>query len=276
MVISTSTYYTMALISIAVLCILVIQHNDCEIERINLESYPVPNCKVVVSFTTIPSRIRYLPDVAKRLRNQTLKPDEIYACIPYYSKRLNQAYPKSIGLVDDTRVVRCPDYGPATKLLGCLPYETDPDTIIITIDDDQEYRPQTISLLVNYAKMYPESAIGIHSLTPDLKNNVCRGKNIASPRAQYLEGYGGIAYRRGFFNEGVWGYFEKVSKCSECFISDDLAISWWLKLQGIQRIKLCEGDTRTTIDEINDQDPLREIQRQKTYSKCLSHLSSLD
>jgi hypothetical protein len=36
------------------------------------------------------------------------------------------------------------DYGPLTKIVPTLYKETDPETIVITVDDDKIYKPQTI------------------------------------------------------------------------------------------------------------------------------------
>jgi hypothetical protein len=39
------------------------------------------------------------------------------------------------------------DWGPATKLLGALLLETDPDTVIITVDDDMMYNHNMVEWL---------------------------------------------------------------------------------------------------------------------------------
>ena len=42
------------------------------------------------------------------------------------------------------------DYGPATKVLGALLVEKDPETIIVSIDDDIAYNPELIHVLSSY------------------------------------------------------------------------------------------------------------------------------
>jgi hypothetical protein len=51
-------------------------------------------------------------------------------------------------------VNRCQDVGPLTKLLPAVLAEEkgDPDTIIITVDDDQVYPPDTVKYLAWYVR----------------------------------------------------------------------------------------------------------------------------
>ena len=53
----------------------------------------------------------------------------------------------------------CEDYGPITKLYPTLLKETDPDTIIICIDDDKEYDKYLIENLLKGSTKYPEKCI---------------------------------------------------------------------------------------------------------------------
>ena len=50
------------------------------------------NYRIVVTFSTIPSRMEYIPEMIKQLENQTLIPDAIYFNLPYRSKRENKEY----------------------------------------------------------------------------------------------------------------------------------------------------------------------------------------
>jgi len=230
--------------------------------------------RIVVSFSTIPSRVKYVPDVVKRLETQTIKPDAIYACIPHYSKRMKREYHVDF----DARgfeVVRCEDYGPATKLLGCIDKENDPNTMIITIDDDQEYRPDMIERLVAHANVYPNCAIAYRTLSQELSGTVCHPfYNVSNPNAYYVEGFGGVLYRRSFITPQMNEYFKKnLSK--ECFLSDDLVISTWLEINGIPRMKLCGSDSRDTIEDINAHNPLNEESRKEVYNMCKREMEKL-
>jgi hypothetical protein len=62
--------------------------------------------------------------------------------LPPIVKQLQESYPNKI------YIHRTEDYGPSTKLLGALENEKDPDTVIMVIDDDTRYHPDTaLSLL---------------------------------------------------------------------------------------------------------------------------------
>ncbi|KAJ3301547.1 hypothetical protein HDU76_005721, partial [Blyttiomyces sp. JEL0837] len=100
------------------------------------------------------------------LRDQSRKADVIYLNIPRNVTRLNlstetvligeietpldQVIEGMKALVGPTLVVqRTADYGPATKLLGALEVEKDPETIIITVDDDCDYHHDMVLLLTD-------------------------------------------------------------------------------------------------------------------------------
>ena len=46
--------------------------------------------KIIVSFSTIPTRVHDIEPVLKSLNNQTLKPDKIYLNIPKKYKRFSK------------------------------------------------------------------------------------------------------------------------------------------------------------------------------------------
>lgn len=237
------------------------------------------NNRVVVSFSTIPSRIKYVPKVIEEINKQSFHPDVIYACIPYYSKRLQEEYiiPDFGDLGDNVRIVRGEDFGPATKLLGCIPYENDPETIIITIDDDQTYARNTLQTLVAYGEKYPNSVCSFHAMGKDLGVVRCpMRKNINHPGIYYIEGFGGVLYRRKFVTEEMIDYFEN-DLSRDCFMSDDLVISTWMEIQGIPRKKLCDIlNVRGTKGEIDKNNALHREDRKGVYSKCHKEMLELE
>ena len=235
------------------------KHSNVTLEKEKyIPSYFKANARVVVSFTTIPSRIHSVPKVIEKLKNQTLKPDKIYICIPYFSKRKKIPYiiPKDWNFEENIKIVRCKDYGPATKLLGCIPYENDPETMIITVDDDQNYPKNTISNIVWYAMKYPNSCLSRKARAKNLIKVISTKKNLfTSPYVYYLEGYGTPLYRRKYITKDMINYFENnLSK--ECFLSDDLTISAWLNSQNVKLIKLNEEDKFVKDKDIDNIDPL--------------------
>ena len=240
--------------------------------KLNLSKRP----RVVVSFSTIPSRTKYIKNVLQKLKNQTLQPDMVYICIPYYSKRLKTKYilSENIDFNDNITISRTDDYGPATKLLGCLNYENDPNTAIITIDDDQNYHPDTIKTLVSYSIYFPDKVCAFRTLTQDLYGTYCPEKsNITNPDAYYVEGFAGILYRRKFISDDMFEYFHNLSK--NCFVSDDLVISSWMEINGIDRLKICDYQNVDTDEIIDSNNALHREKRDLVYSGCLKEMKIL-
>lgn len=233
--------------------------------------------RFVVSFTTIPSRTRFIPEVLKKIKNQTVQPDVIYINIPYYSKRKNTSYKLDFdtNVLDENVVIsRCEDYGPATKLLGCISYEKDPNTMIITIDDDQNYSSSTFETLISYAMTEPDKVYAFNTLSPQLKGTKCPvGKNVETPDAFYAEGFGGVLYRRKFISEEMLDYFNNIS--TDCFVSDDLVISTWMDIEGYDRYKICDYRNTYMDNYIDAHDALRREKREEVYRNCSREMRTL-
>ena len=98
----------------------------------------------------------------------------IYACIPYTSKKYGDyKIPGGWDFPSNVKIVRCKDYGPITKLIGCLEWETDPDTMIITIDDDQEYNKDIVLENVTQAVKFPDYCLSSKTTDSNMKGVKC-------------------------------------------------------------------------------------------------------
>jgi hypothetical protein len=98
------------------------------------------------------------------LEAQTIRPDKIYVNLPYKSKRTGEEYvvPSYLSENPNVEVLRSEiDYGPLTKLVPTLHKETDPDTIIITVDNDKVYNKKMVSHLAWYAEHNDHVAWGM-------------------------------------------------------------------------------------------------------------------
>ena len=115
------------------------------------------NNKIIISLTTIPSRINEIEPVLISLINQDYKPDLIYLNIPKQYKRF-----KSRILIPDffkkyNNVVKIfyieKDFGPATKFIGSMLNDniSNNDILIIT-DDDIVKKKHWLRLLLNNYK----------------------------------------------------------------------------------------------------------------------------
>ena len=114
-----------------------------------------PRSRVVVSITSLPHDLQYISDTLYSLGNQTLPPDQIYINLPYRSKRLDEEYviPEWLTTWPNLKIVRSEiDYGPLTKLVPTLWVENDPNTIIVTMDNDMIYDKETLKHTVWYAE----------------------------------------------------------------------------------------------------------------------------
>lgn len=201
--------------------------------------------RVVVSMTTIPSNIGSLNDTLTSLMKQTRTPDRIYINFPKVNRRTQEPYgdpPAWLTAFPGVAVNRLDeDWGPVTKLAGCLHVETDPDTLIITFDDDKTYSPHIIEKLVHHAQMDASVAWGIcgwgfmpffppQRLLPAYVPYALRGRDGRG--VQVLQGVCGAAYRRKFFPDLAL----LRAPAKECFTTDDIWISGYLNKQGVRRI----------------------------------------
>lgn len=247
-----------------------------------IKNFPINikcNSRVVVSLTTIPKRIKYLPKIIECIKNQTYQPDKIYINIPYYFKRKNEYYqiPTDWKFDDNIYITRCEDYGPATKLIGSLEFEKDDDTIIITIDDDHNYHNNIILQLVTYAMIYPEHCISKYGqLGPNkyISHELIKDRIIFSPYLKYIEGFGGALYRRKYINDDMINYLKKLS-VNSCYKSDDMTISTWILMNNGKLLTYYDYNHTDLIEDIDKFDALHREDREDTYIDCFVELDKL-
>lgn len=162
--------------------------------------------RVVVSLTTIPSRLPHVPRTILSLAQQTLRPDAVYLMLPHESSKEPRPYwpltpelrnLEQRGLVS---VVDCgADLGPITKLLPVLDVEREDTTLVVTIDDDNEYAPRMLeSLYAGYCR-HPGSRIGISGWIRGrgLQQFVLVINPAADVRVDVVEGWAGALYPLG-------------------------------------------------------------------------------
>jgi hypothetical protein len=192
--------------------------------------------KLIISLSTLPSRINNLEKVINSISNNTIKPDFIYLNIPAFSKRENTNYiiPEYLKNIKNVIINRCEDYGPITKLYPTLLKETDPDTIIICIDDDKEYDKYLIENLLKGSTKYPEKCICVSGWNylnlgfvalPFLDLSI---KNVVR-KVKILQCFNGVLYKRKFFDDS----FKNFINIKPCFTTDDISISKYLNSKNI-------------------------------------------
>lgn len=198
--------------------------------------------KIIVSLTTLPSRINKIYKVIESILNNTIKPDIIYINIPKFSKRENKKYiiPDNIKNIKNVIInIIDEDYGPITKLYPTLLKENDPESNIICIDDDKEYDKNLIKHLLLCSQQYNDKCICITGW-----NYINLGfvsipfithlfKNIVN-KVDILQCYNGVLYKRKFFQDD----FKYYLNLDKCFTVDDILISKYLKNKNIQILSI--------------------------------------
>jgi hypothetical protein len=197
---------------------------------------PKKKQRIIVTLSTLPSRVGNLERVLNSIFENEIKPDIVYINIPKYSKREKKEYdiPENVTKLKNVKInIVDKDYGPITKLYPTLLEERNPDTIIICIDDDKEYDKKLIGHLVSVSDLYPSECVcvtgwsfinlGFFALPISLPiNNIIKNVDI-------LQCYNGVLYKRKFFDSD----FKDVINCKECFTTDDILISKYLKYKNV-------------------------------------------
>lgn len=201
--------------------------------------------RVVVSLTTIPGRRHHLIRAIASIRRQTRTPDAIYLWLP--TEHFQSADGYHFSGVD---TYPHPDLGPATKLLPILGVEQDPATLIIPLDDDIEYPVTLVERLVGAASLWPGQALGFTGwcIDPDVSPLKIEHFNEDEPQAamhqevHVLEGYRGVIYQRGFFENDVLDHLRALESFR---FHDDILLSGYLAARGITRAALWLGSGGT-------------------------------
>lgn len=207
--------------------------------------------KVVSSLTTIPSRISGIEKTLISLSNQSYKLDAIYLNVPYTSQREDTEYQIPDVITNYCHIVRGQDYGPITKIISALLQEQDPETIIITFDDDKIYPEGLVEKLLSKHRNTPDAAIGSAGFKIGafpfymsiVNNEHERNRrwytfDITSDgeAVDVLRGAPGALYVRKFFPE--LDHLDKLLRYSidgVLFRNDDVVISGFLSQRGIER-----------------------------------------
>jgi hypothetical protein len=164
--------------------------------------------RIVASLTTVPERIQYLPEILKYLIGQKIPFSRIYLHIPYQSlKKKHYMIPSHLGkFAGDNGIIinrTSEDLGPITKLIPVLKLEKDPETIIVTFDDDVLVHPEVSSILLRKCQEYSNACLSFSGWCvggfPYLYQLAI--KNDRDVACDWLQGVHSIAYRRKFLDE---------------------------------------------------------------------------
>lgn len=206
--------------------------------------------KVYLTLSTTPNRLNEIREgwgvksVLENLLNLTYDNYEIHFNIPYISHKNQEAYTIPDWLIslenefDKLKIFRCNDYGAITKIVPTLLRIDDPNSIIITVDDDLLYEDGFIEYHLYKRNKYPNCALGFAGLGGvDTDCHFCTTLE-KDARVKILEGYKTVSYLRGFFKDDFFTEFVGQSW------SDDVLLSAYLGKENIKKIVMnYEKDT---------------------------------
>lgn len=209
---------------------------------------------VIVTLTTIPSRLteKYGDDFRsciKSLLDQSYPDYEVHMNIPYALKT-GEEYVLSeflINLEKDTeklKIFRTEDYGPGTKLYPTIKRITDPETIIIVVDDDLVYNSDLVLAQIENQTKWPECVVGYDGLRS--KDNIFGdvrdyffSSNHATSRVDILQHYKSVSYKRRFFESDIFDFIEENFSWND----DLLMASYFSSKRRVRLATFHESDT---------------------------------
>ena len=228
------------------------------------------NARIVVSLTTSPTRIKEIDGVLDILDKQTLLPDAIHLHVPHYFKRNCDKYDEEIlAQIENkhplVKINRVDDVGPITKLVSVLNVETDPNTLIIVVDDDEGYQETLIEKLVVQFLKDPTTA-----LCNDVDKHF---KMDGTPGV-----YAGFIFRRDMVQDDIFDLLRKTNLYKHCYNSDDYIIGIYFKNKNIkikQPPKLTENhqlEHGGNADALKNQDNMGHFERYKLCKKYIEYM----
>lgn len=210
--------------------------------RTSLEPYALTasseiTTPVILSMTTSPQRLASIRQTLEHLYfKQTLRPDAIELNLPHTFLRDNTTYDMSaVPFAGEPflHVNRCEDLGPITKFVPTLRKyrDTQPEALIIVVDDDIQYPSTLVEELVRAARTHPGHLVTGHCLSGYYTLN--RG------HCDLLEGYMSYLLRPHLFDPADFEpYLAVALQSPSCFRGDDYVLSNYVLLRDIPVLKL--------------------------------------
>lgn len=206
--------------------------------------------KVVISLTTIPSRIDKIKPTLISLMDSSRRVDEIQINIPYKTlKGYKYTIPKWLFKLKNVKIYRVEkDYGPGTKLIPTLKRENK-DTVIIVVDDDVIYGSR---LIETYLNVFHEKHCALTTYGAFVTKNLSlKCENLPTffrfRKAQYVDlvmGHNSFLVTPNMFSEDVFDYSDAPE---EAKFVDDVWFSGWLNYNKIKIWSLGNCDRTTPI-----------------------------
>ena len=183
--------------------------------------------RVVVSLTTSPTRIEHIGPLLAALGAQTRAPDRVVLNLPRVFRRTGARFGELPAFVTGNALVLVnwvDDIGPATKVVPTAALVDDPEAVIISVDDDIEYKPTMVESMLAVSAIFPDAVITGESF-----------RATGGPYAELVEGYSSVLYKRRHL-DGLDGRAIGAMPLA-CYLADDLVISNHLRSRGIAIVR---------------------------------------
>ena len=221
--------------------------------------------KPIISLTTIPTRLvsEYDYDIKyclESLLNQNYNDFEIHFNVPYTLKSTNEEYiiPEWLTKLSEDniklKIFRTDDMGTLTKLYPTVMRVTEPETIIIVVDDDLIYNSEMVTEHVKNQSKWIDNPVGYDGMRSrdengsfasnfkDTRDYYFSGTYIDS-RVDILQHYKSISYKRRFFGNDFVEFINKYYTWD-----DDLLIAAYFSSKKIDRIVTFHPNDKNYID----------------------------
>ena len=165
--------------------------------------------KVIVTFTTIPSRISQIKPTIISLLQQTYRPSIIELNLAKNPQKIDEAWSLPLWLEKLNSVSihwLDHDYGPASKLIPTLERHQDEDCLIIVVDDDMIYSKSLVERLLKADQQSNGERVFCANGHPIVKNHHFfespsdRRIKSGERRVAIIEGCGGYSLHPKYFN----------------------------------------------------------------------------
>jgi len=184
---------------------------------------------VIMTMTTVPARLAgALPKTLSVLSSIGC---EIHLNIPDVCKSTGEKYiiPDELRGIPNINIFEgVEDLGPKTKIIPTLKRIDDPETVIITVDDDIIYNRGIVDYHLKCRDKYPSAALGF--------SGTKQGRLILTPRSDVevdiLDNYKSASYTRGMFGDDFFDVYSEKSW------NDDLVVSAYLRDKYTKKIVL--------------------------------------
>lgn len=117
--------------------------------------------RVVITFSTTPTRIHKLKPLINSLLDQTYRVDQIILAIPYKYKGETYNIPEFVKKVATVIPAGKDNYGECMAVIPTLLREKESDTIIIAVNDNKVYGKDFVESILEHEENHPNNILDL-------------------------------------------------------------------------------------------------------------------